>query len=350
MAQSLGNDDDIRKTTSSMESSGESFFLSIPDAKTPWYLLGLEYTQYFQHWYDAGQGRRSVVCAGGVDGHGFATDDCPICAHVLELYQEGKRLREDGDEVRGNKLKERGSKLRAKGTVLLKAIRGMYLIERDPKTKKKRQIADFTIDPEDEDNSVEVGLLALTEAQWVGLTGLRNGEHTPFIKNGKDLVNRVLYTKKVRRKGKTSKYTAVEWGAEEEETEMPDVEIPEELANLDTDDYAKIDIDEVEKVAALLTGAGSEEPEDDEEVALDDDSEEDVDEGYLDDVEDDNDEEAEEFEDDLLDDEEESNPTPRKVADTHSRSGKSSGTKKGHSSSARSGKASSSKRSGKTRL
>lgn len=295
MAKSLANTDDRQQTSASMESGGQSLFLSIPDTITPWYLLGLEYTSFFTHWYDGPQGKRTVVCAGGPEGGGFATDECAICNHVLELYQEGKRLREDGDDATGNKLKSKANDLRGKPQVILKAIRGQQVLIKGKDGIKRRE-PDF--DMEDEDSNADIGLLCLSQAQWDGLIGLINGEHTPFIKSGEDLGNRVLYTKKEKRKGKSTKYTAVVWSADAEESELPEVELPPELAELDLDELGKIDEEEVEKVAAFLTGESEEDPDDDEEVALEDDSEEEPDNDYLDDIENDEDGYAEEGDDD----------------------------------------------------
>jgi hypothetical protein len=143
MAKSLGKTEDIQQTSASMESGGASLFLTIPDAKTPWYLLGLEYVSFFSHWYEGPQGKRSVVCAGGAEGGGFATDDCLLCEHTLELYQEGKRLREEENELAaGNKLKDKANDIRGKGAVVLKAVRGQYVLYKDSKGKKFTE-ADF---------------------------------------------------------------------------------------------------------------------------------------------------------------------------------------------------------------
>ncbi len=355
MAQSLDRDEDVQKTTSAMESSGGQPFLSIPDAKTPWYLLGLEYSTSFAHWYEGPQGRRAVICAGGVDGKGFDADNCPVCAHVLDMYQEAKRMREDGDSAAADKLKNKANDLRAKGRVILKAIRGQYIVVKD-KTGKHLE-ADF--DTEAEENPAEIGLLSLTTAQWEGLIGLRNGENTPFIKSGSDLGNRVLWTKKERRKGRNTKYTQVVWGAEEEESEMPEIEIPEELAKLDLDQFGEIDEDEVLKVAEYLSGQDSEEPEEDEEVALEEDSEDEPDDDYLDDVEsdeeeEDDEEENDEFKDDIPgedDEEEEETPPKKKPAPKKSASEKKTPPKgKTATRNRASSKGSASKKSGKTRM
>lgn len=288
MSKSLAKQEDIKNTSASMESGGQNYFLSIPDAKTPWFLLGLEYTSFFTHWYESSQGgRRSVVCAGGPEGGGFAVDECGLCQHVLDLFQEGKALREDGSEDAGNSLKKKANGLKAKGQVVLKAVRGNLVLIKNPKTGEKYYEADFDLD--DEDSNAQIGLLSLSQAQWDGLIGLINGENTPFIRDGEDLGKRVLYTKKVSKKGKStnSKYTQVVWSADEEESELPDIEIPEEIANLDLDDYGKIDEEELKKVLDYVTGEASEEVGDDEEVELESDSDDDdePDNDYLDDVE-----------------------------------------------------------------
>ena len=350
MAKSLGSAQDIQQTSASMESGGQSLFLSIPDAKTPWRLLGLDYVSFFTHWYGGVQGQRSVVCAGGVDGGGFATDDCPICEHVLELYQEGKRLREDGDEIKGNKLKNKANDLRGKASVVVKAIRGQYVLYKDPKTGKKVQEADFEIDDDNEDSNVEIGLLSLSQAQWDGLIGMINGENTSFITDGADLAKHVLFTKKERRKGKTTKFTAVVWGAEKEETDLPDIEIPKEVAEVDLDELAVIDTDEVQKVADFLNGQSSEDVDDDEEVeTIDDDSDDDdVDDSYLDDVDDDEEEDpGEDDEDEIqeLDETEVKKPAPRKKA-----SAKKPDPKKKPAAKKPVSKSTAPKKSGKTRL
>lgn len=301
MSKSLGNLDDIQSTSTAMESGGQNLFLKIPDAKTPWFLLGIEYADFCLHWYEGPQGRRSVVCAGGIDGKGFSPDKCPICEHVLGLYQEGKRLRErggDGDQALGDKLKNRANDLRGKATVILKAIRGQYVLIKDSKGRKTQE-ADFELASDDSDSNVDVGFLSLSEAQWSGLTALIKGEHTEFIANGVDLCKRILFTRKEKRKGRTTKYTAVVWGAEADEIEAPDIEIPKEVDEKDLDDFAVVDTAELDKVVAFLSGQGSEVLDDDEEVALDEDSDDsELTDSYLDDVEDDASGDAD-FEDDL---------------------------------------------------
>lgn len=303
MPRSLGNQEDVARTSKAAEGHGGQQFLSIPDAKTPWRLLSLDYADSFVHWVEVSGNRRPVRCGGGIEGEGFKPDDCPICQHMLGLYQDAKALRADGDEAKADKLKNHANEMRGQLQVVMKAIRGQYALMKDPKTKKKYRVADW--DMEDSETNVEVGLLSLSKAQWEGLTGLIGGEDTPFIESPEDLLSHTLFTEKERRKGRTgAKYSAVVWGAEEEESEMPDIEIPEEVEKANLDDFCEIDREELAQVYQALSGQTIEDPEEDEEVEMEEDSDDDdVDEDYLSDVE--GDDEAEEFEDDIPYDEDE---------------------------------------------
>lgn len=309
--KSLSNQQDVESTKQAMEKA-PSFFLNIPDTKTPWYLVGLDYADGYVHWYETGGGRRRVVCAGGLEGKGFATDTCPICAHVLELYQESKRLTEEGDASRAKALKDRANNLHAKPEVQFKAYRGQRTLL---KTRTgKEWVADF--DASDTDSTAGVGIISMSESQFDGLTGLIKGESTPFIENGDDLGKRVLWTNKERRKGKTSSYSAVVWSADAEETPAPtELEIPKELAEMDLSENFKIDSEEIEKVYTLISGQTVETPADDDPVATESegDSAEAPADAELDDLPDDadpetGDAEGDGFEDDIPGEEE---PAPK---------------------------------------
>lgn len=329
--KSLGRSEDIKTTQKAMEQA-QSFFIGIPDKRTPWYLLGLDYVDGYVHWYDTGGQARRIVCAGGLEGKGFATDDCPICAHVLGLYQEAKRYKEEGDDAKAKQLKDRANRLHGKAEVQFKAIRGQRTLLKTPKGKE--WIADW--DMEEEDSNAAVGIMSLSESQFDGLTEMIKGENTPFIQEGDDLGKRVLWTAKEKRKGKTGgKYSAVVWDADEDETDIPEVEVDQELLDVDLAENFIIDLEEVEKVYELISGQSNDVPEEDEEVELEDDSEEgEFEDSDLDDLEEDGDPEEEdedlledekdemEFEDDLpYEEEEEEVPPPKKTV-------KKTGTKK----------------------
>jgi hypothetical protein len=291
--KSLSSQEDIQSTRKAMESAPQ-WFLGIPDKKTPWYFLSLDYADGYVHWYDVGSGPRRIVCVGGLEGKGFAVNDCPICGYVRELYQESKRLKEEeGDEAKSKQLKDRANRLHARPEVQFKAIRGQRTLM---KTKAgKEWIADW--DTEDEDSTVGVGIISLSESQFDGLTGLIEGENTPFIENGDGLGTRVLWSSKEKRKGRSGgKYSAVVWDADEDESEMPELEVEKELLELDLTDNFKTDEEEIETVYSALSGQELEEPEEDEEVELDEDSEEEPDDADLDDLDEDEDPDSEEEE------------------------------------------------------
>lgn len=318
--KSLSRAEDVKSSKKAIERE-ESHFLKIPDAKTPWYLQSLDYADGFVHWYEVGGTRRRVVCAGGIEGKGFAADDCPICALVLEMYQEAKEWDNEGNEAKAKKIKQAANDLHAKAEFQFKAIRGNRLLI---KTKTgKEWVADW--DADDEDSNAEAGVLGMSEAQFRGLTEMIGGEATPFIESGDDLGNRVLWSAKEKRKGKTGgKYSAVVWTADEDPSELPEFEIPEAVEEMDLEESFEIDLEEIDKVVALTTGAESEEVDEDESVEMEDadestDEEDEPDDSDLDDIEDDDEvyegegEESEEFEDDLPYEAEEEEPEPEPV-------------------------------------
>jgi len=301
--KSLKRKEDVQSTQAAAE-GGQSYFLSIPETRTPWFFMNLDYADGFVHWVDIGGQARRVVCAGGLEGKGFAPDACPICSHVVGLYQEAKELREEGHTAKADKLKNKANRMRAKLEVQFKVIRGGFEIERDPKTRKKTKVVSF--DTEDVDLDVAPGIIALSNSQFDGLTGLIKGEETPFIEVGDDLGTHYLVTTKERKKGRSgNKYSQVVWEAEEDEvSESPDVEIPKELAEINLEDNFQVDDEAISKVYGLLTGEESEDADDDEVVELEEDSVDEPDESYLDDVEGDDDEVEEDDDDDDEDEEE----------------------------------------------
>jgi len=268
--KSLGSEADVESTQKAMEQA-PSWFLKIPDKKTPWYFLSLEYADGYVHWYNAGGLDRRIVCDGGLEGKGFATDDCSLCAYVLELYQEAKRLKEEGHEGKAKAMKDRANKLHANAEVQFKAIRGQRTLMKTDDGKE--WIADW--DTEDEDSSVDVGIITLSEAQFDGLTAMIKGEHTEFIKSGDDLGNRILWTSKEKRKNKSGrKYNAVVWDVDEKETEIPDLPVETELLDMDLRENFALDSEELAKVYELVSGQKVEETSEDEVVELEENTKE----------------------------------------------------------------------------
>ena len=89
--KSLGSREDIQKAKDSTAGQQSRPFLKIPDSKTPWYILSMEFHDGFSHWVTLpGNRRTKVVCNADPDKNGFDPDNCVICAHVLEEYNRAK--------------------------------------------------------------------------------------------------------------------------------------------------------------------------------------------------------------------------------------------------------------------
>ena len=289
--KSFLNDGDVKSTLDDMEPA-QNWFLSIPEASTPWYMLCDTYQSGYVHWYDIGGQARRVACGGNhvsVDGEqekrtrtrgGLFPNECPICAHVLALYHEAKRLRDAGSVVKADRLKNAANRLRAKYEAQFKAIRGQRVLVKD-RAGKKYWTADW--DTSGDDSDVQPGILSMSGPQFHGYVGLIRGETTPFIETSSDLVKRVFWSQKERRKGsKGGKYSAVVWTADEEPSEIPAVEVPDELMRINLDEAFVPDIDALEKVVAALSNMPVGEVHADEAVEMERDSESDVDDEFLD--------------------------------------------------------------------
>lgn len=267
--RSLANEQDVRESQRAGEGGGSSFRLSIPDRRTAWFLLSLNYFDGFVHYAELpDKTSRRVVCLGPQDlTGGFAPDDCPLCAKTLLLYKRGKALRSQGANTRGNAMKHQGNDMRAKYEARFVAVRGTVVATRE--NGKKKWVADFDFDAEDDDERAAVGILSLSPKQFHDLTEMVKDEQIPYLKTGKDLGNRILYTKKERSassKGGGQDYKTVKWSADPQQSEAP--ELPEDI-DLDSikaaleDSFTK-DEEAMEKIQVLL-GIGDDEVEEEEE-------------------------------------------------------------------------------------
>jgi hypothetical protein len=277
--KSLSNANDVQSTNKAAEEK-QSRFVKIPNDKTPWILLGLDYADGFVHWVKVNGTPMRVVCGGGLEGQGFAPNVCPLCALTHEKYSEAKELEQTGNKSKAKIIRDWANEMRARMEVHVKVVRGTKILVKKDGGNKHWE-ADF--DPsDDEDGNVMAGILPLSSFQWEGLTGLIEGENTEYITSGTDLGNRILWTKKESRKGKKSSYSAVVWDADEEEG-LPDIEVDEELMKIDLTENFVIDPSALENTVNLLTGQATESISDDEEVELETDSSKEPDDSYLDD-------------------------------------------------------------------
>lgn len=289
--KSLGSKDDVTASRDAVQESEGRTYLGIPDSRTPWYILSLDYVDGFNHWVNIPGGRREkVVCMGDpVEDGDWAPDDCLICARRLEMYDMVKELTGKA----ATDLKKEANDMRAKHEVHLIAIRGVRILTKDAKGQK-RYVADF--DLEDEESTTEVGVMTLTHAQWVSLTDLVDDENIEHIKDGEDLANRILWTEK-KKKNKKNRFKEVFWTAEKRKSEPPC-----ELPDLDISEDFEQDAEKTQKVYDLLINSDNEGVGEDEEVDMEEDSyDEDIDDDYLADVEDEVDEES--YEDDEIEEE-----------------------------------------------
>ena len=303
--RSLGSQDDVAASRKAAEQSDGTSYLKIPDKRTPWYLLSLDFVDGFTHFYEGANGRVSTVsCGGGEDGKGFAVDECPLCALMLERYQRAKQL----GEKKGAAIKKSANDIRASYQAKFVAIRGDALV--NEVDGRRVYTPTFVIDDDDEESTVAIGVLSLSQAQFTGLTDMIEDEDIPWIKSGDDLGNRVIWTTK-RKKNKKSRYKEVFWSAAKKRSDTPEAEIPEDI---DFDKEFVIDEEALNKAYEIITGKRSNKVADDEEVEVEGDEVEeeiyddsaDVEADYLeDDVEGGGEEEAEEEEDVLSDVEDE---------------------------------------------
>jgi hypothetical protein len=231
--QSLSKKEDIDSTLSLFEQRTQN--VTIPKEKTPWYILSPEFKTGFRHWIQLSNGNKiPVPCKGGNDGKGFAPDVCPFCKKSLEYYQKAKMLLQRGREKQSEKLKEAGNSIRSTFSALFHAVRGVKVLEmQTTKTGKKKVLVPYFEDiDEDDENSVEVGILSLSQAQFENFTGMIGSEEYPFIKSGDDLTNRVIWTQK-KKTSKKKRFPEVVFSAAKHTSEKPDVVIPEEQQNLE---------------------------------------------------------------------------------------------------------------------
>lgn len=319
MKRSLGSQEDVVAGREAAEGGGGRNFLSIPDTKTPWYILSMDFSDGYNHWLEMPNGRKQrVVCMAEPELKGWDPDNCPICEYMLGRYNEARDVRAQGEGKQADEIKGDTNEMRAKFEAHFIAVRGQRVLIKTAQGKKAWG-SDF--DMEDDESKVEVGVLSLSQAQFLGLTDMIEDENIAFIKSGDDLCNRVVWTEKIKQGRR--RFKEVRWSASKIKSDPPEVEVPEELS---VGDDFEPDEELMSKVYSFIVGEDAEDIADDEEVEVEGDSEDEPDDAYLDDVEEDEDEEKpsdepaeeEDFEDDIPWEEEE---TP-KAKKTDRKSGK----------------------------
>ena len=277
MAKEIDNEEDVQGSLDSFERSGSNV-LKIPEGKTPIYLLSGEYQDGYVHWVNIAGNITRVVCLGGVEGRGWAPDECPICKYVAEMYGKAKKLEESHgkEDKRVKALRKKAGRLRAKYEAHFVAAKG-ELVREKTGSGKKRFVPDF--------EDCDVGILSCTKQQFEDLTSIRKSEKYPFMNGGKDLLNRPIVVDK--RKRGDSIYATSEFIPSKRTSDL-DVDYDEDELGLDSD--FEIDEESAEAVVELLQKPAESTDEDDVEFEKADSA--DIDDDFLDDVDDD-------FEDDI---------------------------------------------------
>jgi hypothetical protein len=196
MGRDLGKNEDIDTAVGSFKGGGN--YVALEDGETPLVILSAKYSDGYAHWVNLPDGANiRVICAGGLEGGGFAPDVCELCKVAASRYKKAKDLARAGKEDAATEMKDNGNKIRSRYFANFVVAKGAFILAKIKGEKKK--VPDF--------DDKEVGIYNMSQSQYKLLVGLRGSEEYDFITEGSDLVNRVLKFTKAR-KG-TSKYTQV---------------------------------------------------------------------------------------------------------------------------------------------
>jgi len=244
MSKKLTNDDDVQQSNESFENEGGRI-LKIPEGKTPVYLLSDDYADGYVHWVNLPDGTRThLICAGGLEGKGWAVDSCPVCGRVASLYKMAKAI-EGKDKERADVIRKRAGSMRAKYEAHFLAAKGEMVKEK--RGDKKVSVPDF--------EEGVVGILSMTKQQFESFTGLRSDPNYPFMKGPADLVNRVFVLDKEKREGST--FATTIFHPSKNQSDAPDVEYEaDDFDDLEAD--FEIDTDALADAAELLAATEDE--------------------------------------------------------------------------------------------
>lgn len=237
MGRDLERSEDIDAAVGSFKGGGS--YITLEDGETPIVILSAKYSDGYAHWVNLPDGANiRVICAGGLDGGGFAPDVCELCKVAANRYKKAKDLVRAGKEEAATEMKDSGNKIRSRYFANFVVAKGAFILAKVKGEKKK--VPDF--------DDKEVGIYNMSQSQYKLLVGLRGSEEYDFITEGSDLVNRVLKFTKAR-KG-TSKYSQVihiQPGRKEIKLNIDD----EEIDTLVEEAEANAEVDEVAVARAV---------------------------------------------------------------------------------------------------
>ncbi len=245
MRRSLDSEEDISGSVED-SSSYDSSYVKLETGPNPIVILVRSYSDGYKHWIELPDGSTAVVvCAGGLEGKGFAPDECSLCKLAQSNYKRGKELRNRGNKKEGNALKDEGNNIRANYSATFVVAKGQLVIERIK--GKKVKLPDF--------EGAEIGLLSLSQKQYKDLVGLRDDDDYKFIESGADLLHRTLMFIKTKKSPK-SRYETVEIKPGKKTVKISvDKDDLKELFKAGEESYV-VDEERVEEVTGLLAETG----------------------------------------------------------------------------------------------
>lgn len=247
MGKKLTRDDDVQASNESFENEGGGGrILKIGEGKTPVYLLSDDYADGYVHWTTLPDGgRKRLVCLGGLEGKGWAPDNCPLCQMTASIYKKAKAAEGQGNKDLAETIRRRASGMRAKYEAHFLAVKGEMVKEK--RGDKKVFVPDF--------EEGTVGLLSMTKQQFEQFTGLRSNPEYPFMKGSQDLVNRVFVLDKAKREG--SSFATTLFIPSKHVSDAPDVEYEAaEFEDMEAD--FETDADAMDSAVELLAAVEDE--------------------------------------------------------------------------------------------
>ncbi len=245
----LSKEEDRQEAESAVDSS-RGDIIKIEDGHNWIIFLEEDFEQGFIHWVPIGEKTLRRVCAGGLEGKGWAVEECDLCSLAKDQYDIKKEAKTDGDKAVVKEYNERGNKLRANYGAVFKAIKLGNKLKQGKNKKTGKPMKRYVPDLE----SIQVGKLSLTHSQLKKVFKLieideETGDYPyDFISSGEDLVNRPLDFLKGKEGEKLySELKSITPMKKVIEFEIAEDDIPETSKEFDF-------TDDLEKVVALYNG------------------------------------------------------------------------------------------------
>lgn len=288
------DEDDVR--ASQEATASESDYIKIKEGeRAPIYFMGSEFSDGFEHWVHLGGNTTRIACAGGVDGNGYAADECPLCKVAQDHYNSSKKLATAGKTAAAKREKDLGNDVRAKYAMYFIAAKGERNVVKLQGKEKKFKI---------EFDNAQLGYLAMTKNQRDTFQACKS--KFDYITSNSDLFNRYIVMDKQKRGDDA--YATIEFTPATKPTARPELDIPD---TMDLDSLFEVDLPEIKKLAKAYLSGESDDDSDDSGVDLEDDDDESSDDDDLSDELDSDDDEIDD-DDAKVEEEEDEEPVAKK--------------------------------------